>query len=192
MKAIDIILDEHRSLAAVLHGMLYLVHAIEQGRTTPDFKLLGAMTYYIAAFPERFHHPKEDDYLFRLLRLRHAAAGPLLDRLHSEHRSGERRIRELEHALRAYEFGGPDKFAQFVAALESYAAFHWEHMRAEEDEILPLARRHLTRADWDEIDAAFAGNSDPMVGVAAGGEYEALFRRIVGLAPPPIGVGPGR
>ena len=192
MKAIGIILDEHRSLAAVLQGMLYLVRAIGQRQVAPDFKLLGAMIYYIDAFPERFHHPKEDAYLFRLLRSRHAAAGALLDRLQSEHRSGERKIRALQQAMTRYEHGGGEQFAAFAAAVESYTAFHWEHMRAEEDEVLPLARQYLSEADWDEIDTAFAAHGDPLVGASAGDQYDALFRRIVHMAPPPIGVGPER
>ena len=75
MKAISIIRDEHRSLAAVLHGMLYLVREIGERGKKPDFRLLAAMMYYIDTFPERFHHPKEDRYLFRILGLRHPAAG---------------------------------------------------------------------------------------------------------------------
>ena len=192
MSAINVIHDEHRSLAAVLHGMLYLVRAIRDGRAVADFQLFGAMVYYIDAFPERFHHPKEESYLFRLLRLRHPAAAAVLDRLHTEHREGELRIRELEIALRRYEHGGEPHFEAFSAAVEDYAAFHWRHMRAEEDEVLPLARAHLSPADWDEIDDAFAGNSDPLLGSAAGDEYEALFRRIAHLAPPPIGFGAER
>ena len=192
MKAIAIILDEHRSLAAVLHGMLYLMRSIRDGKATPDFTLFGAMVYYIDAFPERFHHPKEENYLFRLLRLRHPAAGSVLDQLHAEHQAGETKIRELELALKRYEHGGATCFDAFASAVESYAAFHWRHMRTEEDDVLPLAREHLTDGDWDEIDDAFAGNSDPMLGAKAGDEYEALFRRIANLAPPPIGVGPER
>mgnify|MGYP003907810039 FL=1 len=190
MNAIDIILDEHRSLAAVLHGLLYLTRAIDSGKMAPDFKVFGAMVYYIDAFPERFHHPKEDEYLFKLLRLRDPEAAPLLDRLNAEHHAGEIRIRELEHALRRYEHGGADGFSGFAAAVESYAAFHWQHMRAEEEEVLPLARKYLTPDDWKQIDEAFAGNTDPLLGAKASNEYDALFRRIVHLAPPPIGVGP--
>ncbi len=65
-------------------------------------------------------------------------------------------------------------------------------MRAEESEAIPLARQHLSASDWDEIDAAFVGNADPMLGAKAGDEYDALFRRIAYLAPPPIGLGPER
>ena len=103
MKAISIIRDEHRSLAAVLHGMLYLVREIGERGKKPDFRLLAAMMYYIDTFPERFHHPKEDRYLFRFLGLRHPAAGDLLSRLDAEHRAGTERIRALEQALARYQ-----------------------------------------------------------------------------------------
>ena len=101
--SIRIIEDEHRSLAAVLHGMLYLVRQTREHGAKPDFKVLGAMLYYIDAVPERFHHPKEDKYLFALLRARCAEARPVLDRLQAEHRTGAEKIRSLAHALTRYD-----------------------------------------------------------------------------------------
>ena len=190
MQSIRIINDEHRSLAAVLHGMLYLVREIREHGAKPDFAVLGAMVYYIDAFPERFHHPKEDRYLFRLLRMRSPTAVKLIERLETEHRAGAEKIRFLEQALARYQQGGEAEFAGFAAAVEAYAAFHWDHMRAEEKELLPLAEKYLTAGDWEAVDAAFMGHSDPLFGAEAGAEYDALFRRIVNLAPPPIGVGP--
>ena len=192
MQAIRIIQDEHRSLAAILHGMLYLVHQIRDRGVEPNFDLFGAMIYYIDAFPERFHHPKEDQYLFRLLRIRHPDAAPLLDLLKTEHNAGAEKIRNLEQALARYQQGGASEFTNFLTAVEAYAAFHWDHMRAEEKEVLPLAEKHLSAGDWEAIDAAFLGHTDPLLGGEAGAKYDALFSRIVNLAPPPIGVGPVR
>jgi hemerythrin-like domain-containing protein len=190
MQAIRIILDEHRSLAAVLHGMLHLVREIRLRGVAPDFRVLGAMLYYIDTFPERFHHPKEDAYLFRRLLDRCPAAKPIIDGLEAEHRAGAAKIRALEQALERYRNGGSDEFLPFADAVEAYASFHWSHMRTEEDTLLPLAREHLTADDWKEIDDAFAGHGDPLFGAKVNAEYDALFRRIVTLAPPPIGVGP--
>ncbi len=191
MKAIGIIQDEHRSLAAVLHGMLYLVRDIREHGSAPNFDLLGAMVYYIDAFPERYHHPKEDQYLFRFLRQRCPETGPVLDRLEREHRIGAQKIRDLEQALERYHQGGAPEFAAFADAVTAYANFHWDHMRTEENEVLPRAREHLRAEDWEEIDAAFTGHGNPLFGAGAEAQYESLFRRIVNLAPPPIGVGPG-
>ena len=192
MKAMRIIYDEHHALSAVLHAMLHLVHDIRDHGDKPDFALLGAMIYYIDSFPERFHHPKEDQYLYRILRLRHPDAAPLLDRLHHEHVAGAEKIRTLEQALARYQNGGAAEFSDFLAAVETYADFHRHHMRAEEQEAFPLAMKHLTAGDWEEIDAAFLGHTDPMLGVDAATVYDRLFTRIVTLAPPPLGVGPER
>lgn len=192
MKAMRVIYDEHHALSAVLHGMLHLVHDIRDHGDQPDFVLFGAMIYYIDAFPERFHHPKEDLYLYRILRLRHPQSAALLDRLHVDHVVGAEKIRTLEQTLARYQNGGAAEFSNFLAAVESYAAFHREHMRAEEQEAFPLAQRYLTAGDWEEIDAAFLGHSDPMLGADASTVYDKLFTRIVTLAPPPLGVGPAR
>jgi hemerythrin-like domain-containing protein len=192
LESIRIIRDEHRSIAAVLHGMLYLVHRTRDRGDEPNFEVLGAMIYYIDAFPERFHHPKEDEYLFRLLRIRHPDAAELLDRLKAEHRAGAEKIRTLEQALARYQQGGAGEFSNFLAAVEAYAAFHWEHMKTEEHVILPLAEKYLTTGDWESIDAAFLGHTDPMLGVEAGAKYDELFHRITWLAPSPIGLGPER
>ena len=60
MEAIRIIKDEHRSLGAVLHGMLYLVHRTRDRGDKPNFDLLGAMVYCIDAFPSAFIIRRED------------------------------------------------------------------------------------------------------------------------------------
>ena len=170
--------------------MLYLVRQIRYCGAKPNFDVLEAMVYYIHAFPERYHHPKEEAYLFRILRIRSPDAAPLVDRLQAAHRVSADKISTLEQALARYKQEGAESLAPFSAAVADYAAFHWDHARAEEDALLPLTEAFLTAADWEEIDAAFAGHSDPLAGAEAGAEYAMLFRRIVNLAPPPLGVGP--
>jgi len=189
MQAVDVIHAEHRTLAAVLHGMLYLVRDIRYGKGQPNFDVLEAMVHYIHAFPERYHHPKEEAYLFRILRMRSPDTAPLLDRLQAEHRAGVAKVGALDQALLRYRKDGTGSLlAPFAAAAGDFAAFHWSHARTEEDEVIPLAKAFLTAAEWEEIDAAFAGHCDPLLGAAGGAEYEKLFRRIIDLAPPPLGV----
>jgi hypothetical protein len=60
-------------------------------------------------------------------------------------------------------------------------------MRREEQEVLPLAEKTLTGEDWQAIDAAFAANQDPVAGVRER-DMQALFTRIVNLAPEPVGL----
>jgi len=189
MKALSMIRDEHRALAAVLHGLSHLVRQLRERGAVADFDVLSAMIYYIDAFPERFHHPKEDRYLFALLRSRCPAAAPLLDVLGAEHVAGAQKIRALEQALTRYREGGAGEFPAFAAAIDDYVAFEGAHIRREERELIPLAKLHLTEADWEVIDAAFEGSTDPLLGTEPGEQWERLFRRIVTIAPAPIGIG---
>jgi branched-chain amino acid transport system ATP-binding protein len=190
LKSITVIRNEHQAMAAMLHALLSLVRGIREHRLRPNFELLGAMIYYVDTFPERLHHPKEDQWLFRLLGQRHPPAQALIDRLQAEHRLGASRIRQLEQTLSRYREGGDTEFPAFAAVVEAFVEFERNHMRSEEMEILPLAREHLLPADWAEIDAAFATNADPLIGVSSQDQFDDLFSRIVNLAPAPIGVGP--
>jgi branched-chain amino acid transport system ATP-binding protein len=188
--AITIIKDEHRSLAAVLQGLLFLTDEIRHGRADPDFKLIEAMLLYIERFPERLHHPKEDQFLYRLLRQRDAGLVPLLDDLESEHERGRPLVTHLLEKAGQYEKEGASIFISFAEELDTYCQFQWAHMKKEEEGILPRAEVVLTAEDWQEIDAAFQSNEDPIGGIGAHREFRDLFRKIVTLAPPPIGVGP--
>ena len=182
--------DDHRALAAVLHGMCFLVRDIRDNDKPARFDVLRAMLHYIDAFPERHHHPKESRYLFTHIRARTGDADTVLAELEAEHALGGEMIRHLEQGLLRYEEGGNEYFCAVATAVEAYSDFHYQHMRKEEDLILPVAERVLREADWAEIDAAFAANEDPLHGFGAHEDFDKLFTRIVALAPPPIGVGP--
>lgn len=189
MKAITIIQDEHRAITAVIEGLRHLLAEVAAGRLVVDHRLLAAMFGYIEAFPERLHHPKEDEHLFARLRVRRPDVAPLLDGLAREHTVGRERFADLKALWLRYR-DDPAVLPAFVEAVERYAHFHWRHMRREEDEVLPLAARSLAPEDWAAIDAAFASNDDPVVGVPAQKAFRELYRRLVAAIPSPWGVGP--
>lgn len=189
-EAIRIIQDEHRSIAAVIQGLRYLINETLEKGLVPNFPVFRAMLDYIVAFPERLHHPKEDQYLFGAIRARSHEATALLDELQAEHVRGAQLITQLQDALLAYEQSPSANGSTFREIVEDYANFHWAHMRREEDLILPIAERVLTEADWSLIERAFKENDNPLFGIKPKEEFEKLFHRVVTLAPPPIGVGP--
>ena len=189
--AIRIIEDEHRSLAAVLGGLHHLTQEVRAGRMAPAPALLEAMVGYIREFPERLHHPKEDEHLFRLLRLRAPELAPVLDALGAEHGRGRVLAQALSDALRRHA-AGELEFGVVAEAVEAYAELEWPHMQREEELVLPTAERAFTEGDWAEVDQAFLANVDPLAGADPSQELRELFRRITALAPAPIGVGPAR
>jgi hemerythrin-like domain-containing protein len=178
-----IIADEHRSLAAVIHGLEYLVRQAREQGTPPSFPLLHAMLHYIEAFPETLHHPKEDAYLFRKLRERTHEFDATLDELQRQHIEGHEIVAELQQSLAAYEAGPERGLGRFAAAVERFATSQMTHMALEAKVIIPAARKHLTEEDWAEIGAAFADNADPRFSVDNDEEFRQLFTRITNLVP---------
>ncbi|HTZ00067.1 MAG TPA: hemerythrin domain-containing protein [Rhodocyclaceae bacterium] len=188
--ALSIIHDEHRSMMAVIHGLKFLTREIRERGRQPDFKLFWAMIYYMDAFPERLHHPKENMYLFARLRQRTGEADQVIAELERQHQEGSRQVRALEQALGYYEAGKPDGLAVFAAAADKFSEEIRAHIDLEEKVLLPLAKKHLTGEDWVVIAEAFGENGDPRFGADPDTEFRHLFSKIVNLAPPPIGVGP--
>ena len=191
---VRVIREEHASMSAMLHSMSQLV------RTGPDapggggreryFDVLRAMLFYIDAFPEKNHHPKESNFLFPRL----ARAAPKLmqtiEQLERDHMSGEMRVRELMHLLMAWEYMGEAHRAAFENEAVRYVVFYLDHMKLEETALLPVAEEVLTEADWEVLNEAFCGHVDPLnLRRPRDPSYDRLFTRIVMRAPAPLGLG---
>lgn len=188
--SIQIIRDEHAVLAALLRSLEMMLERGAGKEPENYFDAMRAMLFYIDEFPERQHHPKESELLFpRLARLVPETL-ELIARLDQEHANGEAAVRELQHLLLAWQLLGESRRAAFDAAAKRYLAFYLEHLRLEETVILPAALKVLSAADWEELDAAFATNCDPLSGkYPRDPAYDQLFTRIVSRAPAPIGLG---
>ena len=194
MEAIRIIMDEHQSLAAIIHAIRLMIREVGVGRLAPDFKLFKAMVHYLDAYPEKRHHPKEDQFLFGPLKARTTEGADALARLEAEHGLAEARIQALDAALQGYANGAPDGFEAFSDAFETYADFYRNHMLLEEREILPLLKRHFTADDWARADAGCQATPDPMSGTRSPDsdeDFRRLFSKLVAATPAPLGLGGG-
>ncbi len=181
MKAISIIQAEHHNLGAVLSCFGALLHEIETKDTKPNFDLFRAILHYLDSFLDRFHHPKEDEYLFPAICRRYPKAEKLVQGLKDEHTEGLKLIKELRTALSVYESSGKTAFPKFRNTSKNYIDFQRQHAYKEERELLPLAREHLVAEDWESIDAAFAANDDPLSGEKPREQYARLSELILNV-----------
>jgi hemerythrin-like domain-containing protein len=188
--ALQTIRDEHNALAAMVRSLGMLVDRGPLGEPERFFEVVRAMLFYIDEFPERLHHPKESHHLFPKVARVAPELIPVLHRLESDHLNGERRVRELQHLLTAWELLGESRREAFLAAALDYVKFQLAHIELEESQVLPAARKLLPEADWQELENVFAANADPIAsGATRHPAYDRLFSRIVQKAPAPIGVG---
>jgi hemerythrin-like domain-containing protein len=184
-----IILDQHASIAAVMRSMLMVIERGPGDEAERFFDVLRAMLFYIDEFPERLHHPKESDLLFPKIARAAPELMPVIEQLEADHMQGEGKVRSLQHLLMAWELLGDSRREAFVLAAGQYVRFYLDHMRTEETQLLPAARRLLTPAEWAELDSAFRSDPDPLAHESREPAYDRLFTRIVLTAPAPIGAG---
>lgn len=185
MQAIQIIQDEHRKLWRVASTVNIVADEMDAGSPVP-VPFFNAVFDYIEGFIDHAHHPKEDDFLFRLLRLRTDRADDILTKLEAGHQKGPGTLQTLRSSLARASQGNCSEFTQ---ALRTYTKYQEEHIRTEERDVIPLAREFLTAEDWVEIDRAFLDNKDPLFGEQASEQYRELYHRIVALAPESVGLG---
>ncbi len=176
--AIEIIRQEHRNIDRVLAALQDAVDGLGTAGTKPNLEALFSIVYYIRVFPDRLHHPKEEEFLFKALRRRSPESAVTLDELERQHASARTLIDELDRALKDIDRNWPEGLPALKAAAETYVTFQREHIGLEEREVLPRAREFLKPADWDDIDRAFASNADPLFGENLEAGFRALFARV--------------
>jgi len=180
--AIATILEEHRSLKAVIHGLKHVVNEARSNGGRCDFKALRALLAYIDAYPETRHHPKEEVYLFARLRERTNAADDVLDELQQQHERTDVLVTRLRERREAFENGETGGLAAFASAVDRFSEAMWQHMTTEENVLLPLARQYLTESDWHTAAAAFQENDDPAYHVNRREDLPSLLEAVTRFA----------
>ena len=100
MDALRIISEDHNNLWRLATTVDQLAGELEAGAAL-DSAFFGSVFDYFEQFVERSHHPKEDEHLFRLLRLRSPQAAATLDDLQADHRAGLAKLTALRASMSA-------------------------------------------------------------------------------------------
>ena len=191
-KAIWIIREEHQRYGSVLNLVRNLLDDAGEDHSSLDPELLERAFDYVEEFIDEYHHPKEDDFLFRAVRRRSREANALVEELEAQHVDGARMMTELRAALTAWRQTRSDlDFRVFRDLARTYIDFEGRHAMKENDELIPIAEKALTYEDWATIDAAFENNDDPAFGAAPQAKFRDMLAEIARRAPAPYGHGAG-
>ena len=98
------------------------------------------------------HHTGEDVVLWPLLLERAAPSTGLVETMQAQHHGVDAHLSAITPALDAWAADPTGARGERLAALlEGFAADLVEHLDLEEREILPLAARHVTAAEWNRM-----------------------------------------
>jgi len=195
--ALAILMKEHRAISAVLFCLKHTTEEWRDGKIDPPFALLHSIFDYMGAFPNKFHHPKEDLYLFPMVLRRAPAMEETISTLRAQHKKGDDELINLVNLMSDMEAswdGGNGDVSQatidtFTEVVADYVNFERAHAKLEGTDVIPKARETFTPEDWAHIEKVFSENEDPIFGLRPRTEFDGLFREILALAPAPMGYG---
>ena len=106
------------------------------------------------------HHTSEDLLLWPKLLERAAPDAALIHRMEAQHERVAAAIDRIEPALARWEAEArPAVTEEVAAAFDTMRVALLEHLDDEERHILPLAARHVTQAEWNELGEHGAGQT---------------------------------
>lgn len=132
-----------------------LVRAVPDGDTARAGVLADAFSDYRPGM--HLHHTGEDELLWPLLLARIDLETDLVLRMEAQHETVAATLEEAAQCIAAWR-SAPSAVtaAPVIAALAAHRTALLEHLRDEEEYILPLAVEHLTAAEWGRMGERFS------------------------------------
>lgn len=169
---------EHRNLARVLAVLESIVTRLASTPEPDDVDRLFDICQYARVFPDKIHHPKEEQYILNPLRTAAPDQHPLLDRIQAQHEQCSELTERLYDAVRGYDTGRVCA-ADLASLAREYIEFQYDHMRTEERQLLPLALERLAPETLSAAGQSFARHGDPLFGDNLETAFATLHHRIV-------------
>ena len=140
------------------------------------------------------HHTGEDVVLWPLLLERAAPSSGLVETMQAQHHAVDEHVEAIIPALDAWE-ADPTKARgeELATSMERLNAALVEHLDLEEREILPLASRHVSAAEWNRMGEHGKDSMSPsqlpiMFGLVLEDADDSEVARMMGNLPLPIRV----
>ena len=168
---------EHRHIASVMQLFSEQLLAIEAGDPIDPHVVFEVMEY-MATWPDRYHHPREDLIYSRVAEV-NAKAADDVDTLQRDHDYSAQQGRKLLKDIEAWREGSLSG-AMIVKRGREYIGHTYEHMNVEEKVVFPHIESVLTLDDWRELaeDDELRAVSLPIFGPRVQREFRSLARRL--------------
>jgi hemerythrin-like domain-containing protein len=163
-RTLDMMRDRQRAMSSTLLAIRTIARRSLKAGTPPDFTPLRRLLAYLERHSQAQHQPAEERHLFRALEAREPAAKRGLHRARRDHAACLGYLNRLSEAMGRWERGDQKAGGEVAIFADDYVRFCRLHGRIEARDVLPLAARALTPADWSAVAAGLAAAKDPLAG----------------------------
>jgi len=152
---LHILKREHRVIERALRALDGVCARLQWGQHVPA-EVLSQLVDFISVFADRYHHRKEETYLFPVLQQRGILrdGGPL-GVIENEHRIESELTAEMHRAVKGYRDVDPEARQRFVEAARRYTNHLLGHIDQEDAILLRLADEILDEKDKASLAEGF-------------------------------------
>ena len=179
MTIVDSLHNEHRSIAKLLDILEHQIDVMAQAGA-PDYELIQGIADYFCDYPDRCHHPKENE-IFARLREKFPEEAEAIGNIGQEHDVTAGRVREFRQLIREILQEGIVARTAAVGAARNFIEAERRHMKMEEARFFSVAEKKLARGlgsgrrEFDE-------RRDPLSQGKADQDYKDLRERLLAWA----------
>lgn len=154
MKAIDILVDEHDYILAMIAISEKILETDDY--KTVDLNHVESIIDFIKNFADKYHHLKEEDILFVEMEKMGMPrnGGPIAVMLH-DHDEGREYIKHVTAGIQQMKEGDSGAFEQVKENLLNYCALLTQHIGKENNVLYPMAERMLPTSVEESMNTQF-------------------------------------
>ncbi len=141
-----ILRHEHRVIEQVVRALEGMCLRLRTGDSVPVEALTQALDF-IQNFADRFHHTREEEYLFPALEQTDLAEGRAIAFLCEEHQLERQLLAEFDLAIQEYRFAGADAVSHLTGVADQFCKHLTGHMQKEDSLLFRLTEEMLEEAE---------------------------------------------
>ena len=176
--ALETMRRRRRAMSSTLLAIRTIARKSLRSGATPDFAQLNRLVGYLERFPQRLHQPAKEQHLFRAIQQREPTATRAIARAKRDHAACNGYLYRLRSALDRWIGGQSSAGGELALYADDYARFCHLHARIETRDVLSIAAKVLTPADWIAVERAYAQANDPLERSTGRSDCEAALRTI--------------
>jgi len=166
--------DEHRNIERVLLLIRFQSEMLQGVHDLQGFELLTNAIGYMHNYPGVTHHPCEEIIIAKLPAL-HPPAAQICSQVAEQHKLFGTQESSMLRLIREAQAGDTGACGHLKEIGIFYCAQQAKHISTEEQELFPLALKHLPDKDWQEISARSKSVIDPVFGQGVLQHYQSLY-----------------
>jgi hemerythrin-like domain-containing protein len=155
MRAIQILMDEHQNILRVLDALETFNNHLKNG-SNPDLSALGSFADFFQQYADKFHHAKEEDYLFvEMANVGYTKENGPVGAMLYEHEEGRRLVSRMKDAAQLNHPLDANVQDRLVQDLYIFPDLLRGHIMKEDQILYPMAINAIDPATWSEMEVAF-------------------------------------